>query len=97
MGIKQVQTNDQNLQFIQDNFNAAVVPIQNSPLVYGRTIESVAIATTGTAVPHNLGHQPSKWVITDQNTNTSVYRTAWDSRTITLKCGSSCTISLWVS
>lgn len=63
----------------------------------GQFLTGVSVSSSGTVISHKLGRQPLLWVICDQDTNTTVKRTAWNSNTITLESAANCTISLWVN
>ena len=89
-------TGNQQLDRIQANISNAFNS-QNGPFIGGVLLTNQKIGTGATVINHGLGRQPQIWVICDQNTNTTVWRTAWNSSSITLEAGSDCTISLWVN
>lgn len=62
----------------------------------GVLIEDVSVTTAATTINHKLGKQPQGWLILDQDTNATVWRTSWDSESITLDTSANCTITLWV-
>lgn len=62
----------------------------------GRNVKDVAIGTTATQIAHGLGRTPRGWWITDASVGATVYKTAADSRTITLIASSAGTFSVWV-
>lgn len=92
-----ITTQSKDLQFVQDNVNKALVQLQASPFIGGNLLTGISVGTSPTSINHGLGRQPVVWVICDQNTNTTVSRTAWTATTLTLQAGSACTVSLWVN
>lgn len=68
------------------------------PFIGGSLLLDVSlISANPVSINHGLNRVPQVWVITDQDTLTTVKRTAWDLNTITLQSGSDCTVSLWVN
>lgn len=91
-----IVTQDQTLNRIQGNISSAfgsLTGIFNS----GQLLTGVSIGTNPTRINHGLTRTPQIWVLCDQNTGTLVWRTAWDSNSITLEAGASCVVSLWVA
>jgi hypothetical protein len=97
MPFKQVNTNDQNLQLIQDNVSAAIQPLDTAPLTRGNLFTDIALTSGSNQIAHKLGRAPTRWVITDINAAVTVYRTSWDTAYINLTASGACTISLWVN
>lgn len=89
-------TGNPQLDRIQANVTNAFNSL-NGPFVGGQFIQNVNVGTSATPINHGLGRTPVLWVILDQNTNTTVARTSWNKTTISLKAGSSCTVSIWVN
>jgi hypothetical protein len=54
----------------------------------GQDIQSVSVPSTGVAIAHGLGRTPIGWNMIDKTDAGDVYRTAWDSKTITLRTAS---------
>lgn len=94
---QKIITKDTEVDRLQTNLANTFNQLNNNPFLGGNLLQNVAVATGGTQITHGLNRQPQLWVLCDQNTNTTVWRTAWDTNTITLKCGSNCTINLWVN
>jgi hypothetical protein len=61
----------------------------------GNLIE-ISVTTTATSFEHKIGKTPVGWIIFDKNTNSNVWRTAWDDRSITLQASLASTIKVWV-
>lgn len=93
--LTKVQTSDDTLNRIQNNVQAAFSQI-TGPFIDGRLITIIAVAATPTVIVHKLGRQPQLWILCDQDTTTTIKRTAWDANTITLQAGAACTVSVWV-
>lgn len=94
---KQINTTDQNLQFLQDNIATALKPIQASPFVGGVLLTGIVLATGSNAIQHTLGRIPKLWVIADTNAAQSVYRTSWNTELINLTASGAVTIAMWVN
>ncbi len=66
----------------------------------GRLLKRIAIAATATATAHHgLKRQPAGWLLTDvEGLDGRVSRTAWDSKTITLRNegAASITVDVWI-
>lgn len=74
--------------FVEDVFN---VKILNGNLITG------TVTSTGTAISHGLERQPKGWMLADVMVDTTVHRTAWDSKHITLQSSApSAAITIWV-
>jgi hypothetical protein len=97
MAFKQVNTNDQNLQLIQDNISAAIQPIDTAPLTRGNLLTNLPLTSGSNSIAHKLGKVPTRWVITDIDAAVTVYRSSWDNAYINLTASGACTISLWVN
>ncbi len=95
-----ILTGNSQLDRIQANISSALSKIVG-PFIGGNVLTSQLVtAANPVAINHGLGRTPVMWLITDQDTNTTVKRTAWDANTITLQAdsaGSDCTISLYVN
>lgn len=87
---------DQDLNRVQSNIANAFNSL-TSPFIDGILLTQVSVAASPTSIPHKLGRQPQIWVICDQDTTTTIKRTAWDSNTITLQAGAPCIVSVWVN
>lgn len=98
MAFKTINTQDKNLQLIQDAILQSLAPLQLSPLTGGVMLSNVSIASGSNQIPHKLGKVPSKWIVTDITGGASTfYRTSWDSRFINLTASGACVASFWVS
>lgn len=96
--LKQLNSSDRVVQQMQSNTAEAIQNIEKSHFQDGNLLTSITLVSgQDNQVSHKLARQPQLWVLTDQNTNTTVWRTAWDSTFLTLQCGANCTINLWVA
>jgi hypothetical protein len=77
-------TDDQTLNRVQDMIAQMVSSLISDPLL-SRQIISVSLASGSNVVSHNLKRQPKGWLISDRNSAATIYRTAWDSASITLQ------------
>ncbi len=96
--IKNINTPDKNLQLIQDATNKAVTDLQGLPLVGGALISNVSLdsALSTNSIAHRLGYTPSQWLILDQDAQSAIWRTNWDSQFLYLKCSADVNVKLWV-
>jgi len=98
--LQTIITGNQDLNRVQSNIGSSLNSVNNSiassPFIGGVQLTSVNVGTSATSINHSFGRTPKIWVITDQNTNTSVWRTAWSDTTITLQAGTACVISLYL-
>jgi hypothetical protein len=77
-------TDDQTLNRVQDMIAQMVSSLISDPMLSRQTI-SVSLASGTNVVSHNLKRQPKGWLISDRNSAATLYRTAWDSQSITLQ------------
>jgi len=93
-----LNTKSKELQLVQANIQKSVVAVQQTPFSGGNYMTGIAItAGTPQVISHGLSRTPVIWVIGDQDTNTTIWRTAWTTSTITLNAGHDCTIAIWVN
>lgn len=88
-----------NLDRIQANvssaFNSSGLP---SPFVGGQLLTAISLSSsTPKSINHGLGRQPVIWVLADITAAAEVYRTAWDTNSITLEATADCTVAIWVN
>lgn len=95
--LKKIQTNEQNIQLIQDNVDAALTELQQALFISGKIL---SVETTGAGtikVFHNLGYVPRLWVLTDKQDDANIYREAWDRQTITFTTNKAAKFSIWIN
>lgn len=91
-----INSRNYELMTVQRNVDKAFDPLYNSAIVYGEQLNDLAVSTTATEFSHKLGRQPLGWIVVDKDADVRVWRTAWNSRTITLDASGSASISVWV-
>jgi hypothetical protein len=91
-----LQTGNNFLDRVQANIQSAFNAI-TGPFVGGILLQNVSVGASATVINHGLNRMPQVWTLCDQNTNTNVWRTAWDENSITLQAGSACIVTLWVN
>jgi len=76
----------------------ALNPIVGNAILSGtQALSGVTLnASTAKSFAHGLNRQPLGWFLTDIMSNAVVWRTAWDSNTITLEASADTTISVWI-
>lgn len=95
--LKKIQTNEQNIQLIQDNVDAELTELQQALFISGKIL---SVETTGAGtikVFHNLGYVPRLWVVTDKQDNALVHRDAWDRESITFSTSAAAKFSIWIN
>lgn len=106
MALKRVITQDQNLQFIQDNVQTALIPLENAPLSGGVYLGPLTL-TSGqdNLIAHTLGRVPQKYIAGIPNVDTRIWSPTSSSLSgsnasstlLNLRCSTSCTVSIWVN
>jgi len=106
ISFKTINTQDKNLQLIQDNVAAAIAPIQRSPLIGGVLLLNVSLkAGQDNLVQHTLNRMPQIIIPGIPSVNTTIWSPASssignqssNSQYVNLCCSSNCTVSVWVN
>lgn len=87
---------DRVLTHVQEAARDSQAKMVAGGIMDGRLLEGVSLSTTASAVAHGLGRRPRGWLVVDNDSGVTVYRTEWDSRTMTLTASATCTASIWV-
>jgi hypothetical protein len=82
-------------QALQDSVSQTLDPILRIPVIDGVQV-SYSLVSGSNRISHPLQRIPQGWIIVDRNSAATVYRTAWDSRTISLTASGAINISVWV-
>lgn len=91
------QSKDSFAHRTQQNVLKMITSLFNQvPIINGRLMEDINITTTATAYEHKLGRVPIGWIVLDRGANVTVWRTAWDDKTITLDSTGFTTIRVWI-
>lgn len=93
---RQINTQDRELQLIQDNVERAVAEAINSPLLNGRLVADVALNAGLTKWEHKLARTPRGYLVVDKNNTALIYTAAKDDKFLTLNASVACTVTLWV-
>lgn len=106
MTLKRIITNDKNIQFIQDNIETALFPLQNNLMTGAKVIANVTLTSAqDNLVPHQLGRVPQIYFVGNIKVNTNIWspNTASlngvnsDSSQINLRCSTTCVVTLWIN
>lgn len=62
----------------------------------GVMLSNVVLAPGLNPISHTLQRQPLGYVITDLTSNATVWRTTWNSNTLTLQSSIATTVQIWV-
>lgn len=104
--LKQIISQNQDLQLVQGNIIDALKPLDATPFAGGNFLTSVALTSGGdNLIEHGLGRVPQIFVVANLDSDARVWSPTsaqlngarWDRRVINLRCSSNCTISLWVN
>lgn len=72
-------------------------PILGLPILQGNMVEGIKlIANTAQVINHGLQRQPQGWFLTDNNADATLWRSAWNTLTITLTGSANATVNIWV-
>jgi hypothetical protein len=63
--------------------------------IKGQYLE-IAVTTSGVSTNHGLNETPSGWILTDMTSNSTVWRTGWTEKNITLQSSANTTVKVWV-
>lgn len=86
---------DQNLQGLQDNVAGVLDPLVRIAILDGVQI-SATLSTGSNRISQPLQATPRGWIIVDRNGVATVYRTAWDSKTISLTASAPVNLQIWI-
>src|SRR5690348_7176260 len=85
---------------LQDYLTTAVAPLLARTRAFSVSQSVDFVAATPKQINHGLplstGKTPSGWFVTDIDANTTIKRTAWDDKTITLQAANDCTATIEV-
>jgi hypothetical protein len=93
---KKIQTALFDLMQVQTNVSYVLDPLVKVPFLDGAVMSQVTLASGSNRIAQPLQRRPLGWFITDRNSAATVYRTAWDSNTITLTASAATTVDIWV-
>jgi hypothetical protein len=100
MAIARVQTDSRELNQVQSQIISSVQPVLDNPIVNGRLIQSLAIASGSNVIDHGLGRTLLGWIVVRNSASVTFYDTqssnANPARTLLLTASGAATISLYV-
>jgi hypothetical protein len=95
-----VQTNDRNVNQLQQNFKKAIEPVLKNPIVTGTILTSVTLNSGSNSISHGLGRAIQGWTIIRQRAQANI----WDSQdsnttpqsTLALNASAKVTVDIYV-
>lgn len=106
MVFKTINTDDKDLQFIQDNVAASILPLESQPMVGGVVLKNISlVAGQDNIIQHTLGRFPQIFFVGNLNQNsvvwsqssTALFNQSSNALNINLRCSVSCIITLWIN
>lgn len=82
-------------QALQEAVSQSLDPIVRVALLDGVQVSYDLVAGSN-RVSHPLQRTPLGWIIVDRDSGATVYRTAWDSRTISLTASGTIKLQVWI-
>ncbi len=92
---RKVKATDKDLALVQDNIYQILQPLSKNPLIDG-VIVSVSTTAGTNRLNHTLGRLPLGWFVVDTTSAETLYRTDWDSKTISLTSSGTADFLLYV-
>jgi hypothetical protein len=93
---RKIRTDNRNLMQLQDNIASVVETLRTCPFLDGTAVSAIVLKSGANVINHLLDRQPQGYFLTDINASATVYRSAWDVKTITLVASTNTTVSFWV-
>lgn len=93
---RKINTNNWELDQVQTNVEQVLTPIATIPQNDGAAIRQVKLLTGINRIAQPLTRKPLGWYVTDKDTTADIYRSAWDSRTVTLVTDNDVTVDIWI-
>jgi hypothetical protein len=84
------------IQRLQKNLETAVAQAIKSPLLDGRIIPNVTLASGDNKIEHKLARTLRGYLVIDRTNGATIYRTSIDDKYLTLNSSAQITVSLWV-
>lgn len=94
---QQFVSQDEELRRVQANIANFGQQLQTGPYFGGNTLTQALTSGVDNKIAHGLGRTPVLWILFDQDTNSTVWRTAWDENFITFRCSTTCSVKVWVN
>lgn len=82
---------------LQKQWGSQLNPLLANILMGGELLKNISLINGATTFNHYLGKQMTGWILTDQDSAASIYRSApLNSQTLTLTSDASVVVSMWV-
>jgi hypothetical protein len=97
MALNLFKSQDQTLMLMQKQWMSQLNPLLGNILTQGSLLSGQKLINGSTTFNHYLSRQMTGWLIVDQNSLASIYRSEpLNNTTLTLTSSAACTVSLWV-
>lgn len=97
MALNLFKSSDQTLMLLEKQWISQLNPLLANILTQGSLLPNISLINGVNTFNHYLGKQQTGWLITDQNSLASIFRSEpLNSQTLTLTSDANVTISLWV-
>lgn len=96
---KQIKSDDYELMRVQDNVNAALIPIQNAQILDGQVLKNISLITgQPNIISHKLNRNIVGYIVIRKDSNADVWdaSSSTPSLTILLYTDSNCKVDLYV-
>ncbi len=81
----------------QTRWASIINPVIALPPSQGTLLQNISLASGSNVINHMLGKIQQGWIVTDLNSNVTLYRSApFNDKTLTLTSSGAAIISLWV-
>lgn len=95
--IARVQTEDRNINQLQQNIITAVQPILNNPLTNGIFLKDITLSSGDNSIDTKLSRDLQGYIITNMTSAyANIYKISSDNRTLVLNSSGSTTVDLYV-
>ena len=97
MNLPLIQTTIRELSMMESQWKARLDPILSIPMLSGVQLTSVALVSGTNTINHRLDRIQQGWIITDEQSAATIYRSApFNDKTLTLTASAPVIVSLWV-
>lgn len=93
--LKKFETKGYELSKLTSLIKEFLDQLMDTEQIRGEKLE-ISVTTSGVSVNHGLGSTPNGWHLIDNTSNSTVWRSAWNDKTITLVSSVNTTVKVWV-